>query len=172
MNTKEPKKSNKLQIANLIFTVIFGSVISVLLGLLNFNLDKQKTASDFIKIIADKNAEEYSKGLALSSLLRFGLVEPDLLFSAGYRHEDKYGPGILKDLMYEYGLNHRPMRSPLGYLALPAKMLNGKYELKGWAIDDKSKEIRFEIWLNNEPEPLIPEITWEKRLDIKLIFKK
>ncbi len=158
-------------VAKYILGILIGSFSTAVLGFLTLELDKQKAAADFMKIIADKNAEEYSKGLALSSLLRFELVEPDLLFSVGYQHEDKYGPGILKDLMYEYGYKHCPMRTPIGYLDLPGEIANGEFSMKGWAIDDKSSKFMIEIWADNTKLEK-PGVVSKPRKDVKTIFKK
>lgn len=145
-------------------------------------LESQKTLSEYIKIIGDSQYPPYAKSLALGSLLRSNLVNPDFLFTAGYRLQDETKGFIMKDFLWEYA-KHDPISSPIGFVdRLIYDKKSNELTVSGWAIDKKTPSECINIYiglgddkLDNDIYPLsekdIKRTQWERK-DIKAIFSK
>lgn len=140
----EGGKRNWLSITNMVITLVFGILLTGWLQITDrrvsqnsLEISRYGTAANYIGVLGDDSSPPYLKSLALASMLRFELVEPDLLFSTGYMTEDRLGPGILQQLMYEFGKNWDPIDSPIGYVDLPGKRDGDDYLFDGCTIDDR-----------------------------------
>ena len=114
-----------LSFASMAATLIFGTFLTAWLSVLSsrvdearLTLDRYGATSNYIELISDSSSPGYVKSMAFASMLKYELMEPAILFSAAYQAEDLHGPGITKQLFYEYGKNHQPMALPIGYVDL------------------------------------------------------
>jgi len=148
-----------------------------------FGLEKTKTASELIKNFTDESYPAHTKSLPLGTLLRRGLMEPELLFNVAYRHEDIYGPGALFDLKFVYAYYFDPIPFPIGNVDLPAHLpaprdqKTGKFTIRGWGIDDKMGKVNVRVYLDDKllfapNNKNSCEIDREERQDIQKFFKK
>ena len=100
-------------------------------------LQRYQTAATYIQILAKATTPPYVKALALASMSRFKLADPDFLFDVGYGLENREEPGIMQPLFYAYGSSRELAHSPIGSLTFHSASASGEFPVTGWALDDK-----------------------------------
>ena len=167
-----------LSITNTIATIIITLGLSTWLSIINNRLESYKTAYTYINTLSNPNTPAYAKGIALTSLLRFKLIEPDLLFNIAYRIEDEYqeetnnisyASEVLINLFYQYGDKHKIISSPLGYVGGLKVFDKTQYQIYGWSLDREGID-KYEVRINGEK--IKTTIENYEREDIKKIFKR
>ena len=156
---------------------LLGFFFSVSLAVMGYfysqSLEKEKMVSEYLKILNDKNSPSYAQSVALVALYQLHGLPDELLFSLGYKIQDKTGEDVTKDLFYEYGHNAHLISCPIGFVdSYEYDEHNRNLTVAGWAIDCKTPPDKIDILVRLDGE-IIPhdKPTPLERKDIQAIFR-
>lgn len=143
---KSPRRidlSWALGIGNFIVVTLVGAYFSWRTHDLESRLSTAQTAGQYIAIIANEEAPDYAKTLALSAIFHQGLISRDLLLETAYRIEDdSLERTIVGPLLYEVAGSESPVASPFGFVDRVQIDSSGgdggpRLTVRGWGVDDQ-----------------------------------
>ena len=111
-------------------------------GWVSYHAAVAANAAQYIRIVGSSQYSPAAKIMALSSMYKKKLIDPDILFDAAYELEDESRQRLTLQLFYLVGrAKDRLPTAPIGYVDRPIgsalKPVNGAYRIVGWAIDDR-----------------------------------